>query len=665
MKLIYRPEVDGLRAIAVISVILYHANLSISQVPLFQGGFLGVDIFFVISGYLITLLILKECYETGRFSFAYFYERRARRIFPALYGVMLASIFFANHMLLTESFKEYKTSIYLAIGFISNIFFYKEELEYFAQSGLLKPFLHTWSLAIEEQYYILFPIVVLVTVRYAKQYLLSVILLMLVLSLIAAEWASHNNQSMAFYLLPFRMWELLAGSLLAYIEIKYGRISPPLLKKTMPLLGVLILAGSITLYKDTIPHPSVRTLPIIIGCMLVIWFSQGRDFATRLLSSRPLVSAGLISYSLYLWHFPVFAFLRLHQYDLQQFKIIGAALGTILLAAIFSYFFIERPFRNKNKVSRRQLIVTLAAMILAIVGTIEYSQRYLLNKTRIYEKYNPEPWAELKGNDKSICYEKFTDPCRFGDASHRKLFLIGDSQMATLQHDLKKKVIGTSFEFITLTSGACFYAPNFNVVDQKSLIDNRCTAAYQQMRRELILKNPGSIVVIGGMLPVYLSLDYFNNAMKGGYQGQYDRDFVPISGSASFKASIKPAIQEILNTGSTVILVYPFMEPGWHLPQKLKSFLGEKPSKDLVEKSFKETYIKRSHYDNRVKEAFEVYDSVHHTNIIRIYPHTVNCNETLCKTHDEDHLFYIDTVHQSAYYSAVINNMILKAIAPR
>jgi hypothetical protein len=243
--------------------------------------------------------------------------------------------------------------------------------------------------------------------------------------------------------------------------------------------------------------------------------------------------------------------------------------------------------------------------------------------------------------------------------------LIGDSQMAALQNDLKKNANGAGFEFIPLTSGACFYAPNFNLVDEKFIVDNRCKAAYQQMRREMLLKNPGSFVVIGGMLPVYLSLDYFNNYMEGGYQGRYDRDFVPVLGSVSFKSSIKPAIEEILNTGSTVILVYPFMEPGWHLPQKLKSLLSENPSKEAVEKTFKETYIKRRHYDLRAREAFAVYDSIQHANIIRIYPHAVNCDETFCKTHDEDHLFYIDTVHQSAHYSAVVNDMVLKAITAR
>lgn len=665
MKLTYRPEVDGLRAIAVVSVILYHAKMNILEVPLFQGGFLGVDIFFVISGYLITSIILKEIYVKGIFSFANFYERRARRIFPALYIVILASIFFANHILLPGSFNEYKASIYSVLGFISNIFFYREELEYFAQSGLDKPFLHTWSLAIEEQYYILFPIVVIATFHYAKQYLLHVILLMLILSFVAADWASHHYQSMAFYLLPFRMWELLAGSLLAYIEMKDGRISPPLYQKTMPMLGVLMLAGSIILYPDTITHPSVSTLPIIIGSMLVIWFSQGRDIATRLLSSRFCVGVGLISYSLYIWHFPVFAFLRVHKYNLQQPKIIGGALAVIIVAAILSYYLIEQPFRNKEKVSRRRLIIILAAMVFTIIGALEYSQRYIVNRAGIYTEYNAEPWAELKHNDGSSCYEKFTDPCRFGDESQKKLFLIGDSQIATLQHDLKKKLARSAFEFIPLTSGACFYAPSFNVLDQKSIVDSRCTAAYQHMRREMLLMNPGSFVIIGGMLPVYLSIDYFNNQMEGGYQGKYDRDFVSVSGSTSFKASIKPAIEEILNTGSTVIVVYPFMEPGWHLPQKLKSLLGKNPSKYEMQKTFEATYIKRSQFDARAKEVFAVYDSIQHSNIIRIYPHTVNCNETLCKTHDEDHLFYIDTVHQSAYFSAAVNDMILKAIAAR
>ena len=222
MRIKYRPEIDGLRAIAVGAVIIYHAKLSIFGFKLFSGGFIGVDIFFVISGYLITTIILKELVTTGSFSFKYFYERRIRRILPALLFVMLVSLPFAWMYLLPSSFIDFSKSILYSLGFSSNFYFHYSGQQYGAESGLLKPFLHTWSLSVEEQYYILFPIVLLVTFKYLRKYLIHILILGFVISLGLAEWTSRNYPSISFYLLHTRMWELLSGSILAYFEISKG-----------------------------------------------------------------------------------------------------------------------------------------------------------------------------------------------------------------------------------------------------------------------------------------------------------------------------------------------------------------------------------------------------------------------------------------------------------
>jgi peptidoglycan/LPS O-acetylase OafA/YrhL len=177
MKLTYRPEIDGLRAVAVISVILYHAKTTIFELTPFKGGFIGVDIFFVISGYLITSLILKELYKTGEFSFIHFYERRARRILPALFTVILTSVFFAWTILLPGNFADYTKSVFYSLGFSSNFYFYYEGLKYGTDDGLLKPFLHTWSLSVEEQFYIIFPVILIVSFKYFRSHLLSVMII--------------------------------------------------------------------------------------------------------------------------------------------------------------------------------------------------------------------------------------------------------------------------------------------------------------------------------------------------------------------------------------------------------------------------------------------------------------------------------------------------------
>jgi len=216
VKINYRPEIDGLRAIAVSVVILYHAQINIFDTKIFEGGFIGVDIFFVISGYLITSLILKELESTGSFSFRYFYERRARRILPALIVVILASLPAAWLLLVPGNFIEFTKSILYSLGFSSNFYFHFSGLQYGAEDALLKPLLHTWSLSVEEQYYILFPIVLLIVFKFFRKYLLGVLLFGFFSSLLMADWGSKNYPAATFYFLHTRMWELIAGSLLAY-----------------------------------------------------------------------------------------------------------------------------------------------------------------------------------------------------------------------------------------------------------------------------------------------------------------------------------------------------------------------------------------------------------------------------------------------------------------
>jgi peptidoglycan/LPS O-acetylase OafA/YrhL len=311
MKLTYRPEIDGLRAIAVGAVILYHAQITIFGYQPFKGGFIGVDIFFVISGYLITSIILKELVTTGSFSFKHFYERRVRRILPALLFVMLVSLPFAWMYLLPSSFIDFSKSILYSLGFSSNFYFHYSGQQYGAESGLLKPFLHTWSLSVEEQFYILFPIVLLITFKYFRKYLIHILILGFVISLGLADWGSRNHPSFNFYVLPTRGWELLAGSILAYFEINNGhRSKNKTFNLILPTIGLLLIGHSILFFNDEMFHPSFYTLSPIIGVCLMIWFSNKDELITKILSTKLFVGIGLISYSLYLWHYPIFAFAR-------------------------------------------------------------------------------------------------------------------------------------------------------------------------------------------------------------------------------------------------------------------------------------------------------------------------------------------------------------------
>ncbi len=331
----YRAEIDGLRAVAVISVVLYHAQIFIfGRDDWFEGGFIGVDIFFVISGYLITRIILKELEQTNTFSFIKFYERRARRILPMLFVVIAVCIPFTWQKLLPIDLIDFAKSALSAIGFGSNFFFYFSTTEYGATSALLKPLLHTWSLGVEEQFYIVVPVCILLIWKFARTSLLTVFIGMLLLSIQFADVMEGRNSELNFFLPFSRFWELLVGSVLAYIELKYGRIKNPLLTQTLPIIGLFLIVHSILFFDSNTPHPSFETFIPIIGVALILAFCTANDFVGKLLSFKPIVGIGLISYSLYLWHFPIFAFGRMSSespssYDKLEWTILAFALSIL------------------------------------------------------------------------------------------------------------------------------------------------------------------------------------------------------------------------------------------------------------------------------------------------------------------------------------------------
>jgi len=238
MQLKYRPEIDGLRAIAVLAVVFYHAEFLIFGHDYFKGGFLGVDIFFVISGYLITSIILKELEANNRFSIVRFYERRARRILPALFFVLIACIPFAWMYMLPKAMKEFAGSGLSSLFFGSNIWFWKED-SYVAEASALKPLLHTWTLSLEEQFYIFFPVILMLAWKFCRKYVLGIFIVLFLISLQASNIGSQAFVDANFYLLPTRGWELLAGSILAKLELGRERDNPDLLTQILPPIGLL------------------------------------------------------------------------------------------------------------------------------------------------------------------------------------------------------------------------------------------------------------------------------------------------------------------------------------------------------------------------------------------------------------------------------------------
>ena len=311
----YRSEIDGLRALAVLPVILFHAGYNN-----FEGGYVGVDIFFVISGYLISSIIIYEV-ELGKFSLKNFYERRARRILPALFSVILISAPFAWFILLPADLELFNNSAFSALTFWSNYIFYFE-IDYFETSSRLKPLLHTWSLSIEEQFYIIFPILLLFFFKFKKKYFIIFISIIAILSLFVAQWGGNlkltypfiekeilffNQSSLTNFFLPFgRIWELIIGILISFYIKKNGQ--PNYYNQIFSLIGIVLILYSIFTFTKETNYPSFQTLFPTVGTALIIIFTNKNTLAFKLFSQKILVFFGLISYSAYLYHYPISIF---------------------------------------------------------------------------------------------------------------------------------------------------------------------------------------------------------------------------------------------------------------------------------------------------------------------------------------------------------------------
>ncbi len=418
MKITYRPEIDGLRAIAVGAVILYHAQITILGHQPFKGGFIGVDIFFVISGYLITSIILKEFIKTGSISFKHFYQRRIRRILPVLLFVMLVSLPFAWVYLLPNDLLDFSKSILYSLGFSSNFYFHYSGLEYGGAGLEGNPFLHTWSLSVEEQYYVLFPLALFITFKFFKKFLIHVLILGFIISLGLANWGSTNYPSASFYFLHTRIWEILAGSILAYFEITKGsRSKIHSLNLILPSVGLFLIGHSILFFNDKMFHPSFYTLSPIIGVCLMIWFCQKNELITKILSTKLLVGIGLISYSLYLWHYPIFVFVM--KFNLASFNIFTKFIIaiSIIFLSIFSYYFIEKPFRSK-KIKFKKIFIVLFLKFLFIISFCTYALNLKFHP--FLTKYN----EEHRNFELNYNYNNFDE--------RENIFIIGNSYADSL-----------------------------------------------------------------------------------------------------------------------------------------------------------------------------------------------------------------------------------------
>jgi len=664
MKLTYRPEIDGLRAVAVGAVILYHIKITIFGQQPFQGGYIGVDIFFVISGYLISSIILKELISTGSFSFKYFYERRIRRILPVLLFVMLVSLFFSWKILLPSSFVDFAKSMLYSLGFSSNLYFHYSGQEYAALSGLLKPFLHTWSLSVEEQYYILFPAVLLIIFKYFRKYLIHILIIGFAISLGLAEWTSRNYPSISFYFLHTRMWELLAGSLLAYIEIRRGyRSKHKKFNLILPTIGLSLILHSILFFNDKMFHPSLYTLSPIIGVCIIIWFSNKDEIVTKILSTKLFVGIGLISYSLYLWHYPIFSFYRnVHFFYPSSLNSKIFVIFFLFVISFLSYKFIERPFRTKNTVNFNLIIkflfITYLFLILFLICVIKLNglpNRFI----PIISNYYSEKIKIKKYN------------------FNKNIYLVGDSHAQRIFHSLQNRIANNYYNLKFLNTP---FFENHKIINVKTGKENKYQTNYTlKMNEELsqIIKDSNNqIFIFHARYPLYFSGGKYYNNGEGG-QEEYGKgiynDFYVSRDRDNYNNKNKILIEKFISSlkklsrKNFVILVYPVPEVGFLTSNKIFiNYLFNKNNfiKDLEDKEYVFTTSYEA-YLNRNSTTFRAFDLLKNKNIYRVYPQKFFCDNFVkerCVVHNKNEIFYDDYNHLSTKGSSIVAEMVYKKI---
>ena len=488
----YRPDIDGLRAIAVLSVVLYHA-----RTPGFSGGFVGVDVFFVISGYLITRVILKDI-ERGQFSFWTFYERRVRRIFPALFVVASSCTALGAVLFPPQQFADFGKSLLAMLGFVSNVYFKRTggEAGYFEPASGTQFLLHTWSLSVEEQFYIFFPMLLLLLTRYAMPYRKAAMLLLGLLSFGWCAWLLKSSPVAAFYLLPGRAWELLVGALFALKIVP--ALSHPVLRTLAGAAGLAAIVYGIVALNDSVPFPGVNALYPCMGTCLVIYAGEdGPSLIKKALGFGPMVFLGAISYSLYLWHWPA---LSLARYYYATNTIAPRLTVEPLLAAfvlsILSFLLIEAPFRARSGGIRSSVVIWrgvamsggLAVIALLLVASGGLPKRFSEPKrSRMAANYAMK--SEFFSGD--ACKNWHTDPlryedanfCQVGPAERKKILLWGDSHVLQLYPLLKKlqetdQLPGKSL--VLATSSGCPPTVHYNVTLPGSHCDHFSRFALQR-----------------------------------------------------------------------------------------------------------------------------------------------------------------------------------------
>lgn len=634
-KLKYRAEIDGLRAIAVGAVIFFHAGFAG-----FNGGFVGVDVFFVISGYLITRIILNDM-ESDNFCLVSFYERRARRILPALFLVTAVCIPFALIWMLPHQLRDFSRSLVAVSLFLSNVLFWRED-GYFAAVSEEKPLLHTWSLAIEEQFYLVFPLCLMFLWKFGKSKIIAFLMTAIFVSLFISEWGWRYSATANFYLSPSRIWELLCGSMVAF----YIKENECRAHNAGSIVGLAAILMAVFLFDDSTPHPSVYTLIPVLGTVLILIYGNTGSLVSKLLCFPPLVGLGLISYSAYLWHQPMFAFARLSSLDRPSDEMMLVLVIMCVGIAYASWKYVEQPFRNRSVVSRDKIFflstVAFVTLISAgILGTVNNGLSNILFSDEELSRFDQDV---LRSYQKDILGDEKVDP---------SWVVLGDSHANALQSALDEIFIDRSISAIVETIDGCPPAQNLLRLDKN--FGNRCDEKFTSA-----LDNIDTLGVthalISARYALYVNSDRFDNEDGGVEFGSTPR---VIFDQAQYKnilrndmarhgaitAELIKFVGALSSRGIAVYIVESIPEVGWNVPKAL--FLGGKHTQNVT--TSHDVYKKRVLPLQSFYEKLLTMDGVTILKASEIF-----CDGSTCAASENGVPFYYDSNHLSIFGAEIL-----------
>ncbi len=663
--MIYRPEVDGLRAVAVLPVIFFHAGFSG-----FDGGYVGVDVFLVISGYLITSIILSER-DAGQFSLTGFYERRARRILPALFVVVLACIPFAWLWMLPHELANFSRSVASIAVFLSNFYFHSLG-SYFGPAIESMPLLHAWSLAIEEQFYLLFPLFLLVVWRWIPRALLGLLVFGACLSLLFAQVGGNLNMRPpyiepefrwfaqpewgTFYMTVGRAWELLLGAVVA-VRLFGRQRQPASWHPFAAFVGLIMIGYAVVTFDAITPFPSVYALLPTIGTALVIGYARADDWVGRGLSWQPLVAIGLISYSAYLWHLPLLVFARLRALGDLSLVTTWALIAVTFVLAYFTWRWVEQPCRDRQRVARRSVVIggIAGSVLLLGLGIVGLKADGFPGRLSA-EALDTVSYRTITDLSHDVCWPSIghTDPaaprCVRGAGVPPTLALIGDSHANVLATQLVAMVEEQGQSVSVLTRDGC--APALGLIVPSVPDKTWCHDYYETVLAHLEASTSIHTIILHGRWPGYIEPERFDNG-----EGQQEPGrpmFVAPDDEPSWRhddalrqtlvsARFTAAIERLVATGKQIVLVYPVPEVGYHVPEHLarRQLLGRTSDQSAS------TSVVR--FRERSRSAYQALDAAgEHDNLLRVYPADLFCDTDVpgrCVVEKDGVPLYFDADH--------------------